>query len=896
MIVNNQRGRIIGIDLGTTNSAAAVLKDGKPVIIPAEEGLSVAGKAFPSVVAITEDGQLIVGEIARQMKFSNFGRTIEAAKRKIGSIFKFSIAGTDYTPQEISAFILRKIRKDAEAFLGEKIERAVITVPAYFDNNQRQATQDAAEIAGLSVEKIINEPTAAALAYALDKAQKHFNLMVIDLGGGTLDVTIMEKREKEFQIKSTSGDNKLGGIEMDNALTEYIIQEFKNETGINIRSDKKARERIRQSAEIAKIQLSNLITTGVNVMSIAKNKEGNPIDLDLQITRAQLEELVLPIIERCRSPLMKALKGAKLSPQEIDKVILVGGPTRMPALKKFVTTVMGKEPEGGLDPMEAVAMGAAIQGGIIDNEIRDVTVQDILSLPLGIEVVDGSVDHIIDQFTPIPAKQNKVFMNPVDNTTPIKIHIVQGEGNMAYDCTSLGEFNLPDVPPAKKDEPQIEVTFDIDANGILNVTAKDINTLREANVTINSGVGLTRGEINKGREKIKKLDELDKWKKEEDKIKNEADGLISLSEKMIKEDLRDKTRTEVVISIKKAIDDLKKATRHKWTETIETAISKITRRDAVRNNNVRDDDIGEKIEVIKKRIDDIGMKMDFLRHLLSGDMNPILLKKYYEKSHAVIIGISKYKEEVPLSNAYNDAKAVEKVLKEKYGFNILLPLYNENANTYNMNKLFNDQLQSDFIIGPKDRVIVYYSGHGKRRIKYTSDGREIKEAFVVPYDSKKEEFANNISMETIVKSIIDCPAKHKLLILDCCYSGFAAVRASEPERDSKPTQLYLKEITSKSAIQIIAAGQEDQAVADSGIRPGLSVFTGGLLDILEMDRDLDNDGILTASEIGYNLEKQITRHQNPVYQRPIYTHISGSQGGDFVFKLFNMNMDGAVTI
>jgi molecular chaperone DnaK len=890
MAINSPIGRIMGIDLGTTNSAAAILKDGKPVIIPATEGTSVGGKAFPSVVAFTEDGQVVVGELAKQKKFSNLGRTIESAKRKMGGVFKFSISGTDYTPQEVSAFILRKIKKDAEAFLGEKVDRAVITVPAYFDNNQRQATKDAGEIAGFRIEKIINEPTAAALAYALDKAQENFKLMVIDLGGGTLDVTIMEKTKGDFQIKSTSGDNKLGGIEMDNALTEYVIQEFKNQTGLNIRNDKKARERIRQAVEIAKIQLSNLITTDINVISIAKDQEGNPIDLELPITRAQLEELVSPIIERCRSPLMKALKGAKLSPQDIDKIILIGGPTRMPAVKKFVTTVMGREPEGGLDPMEAVAMGAAIQGGIISNEIRDVTVQDILSLPLGIEVIDGSVDHIVEQFTPIPAKQSKLFMNPINSTTPIKIHVVQGEGNMAYDCASLGIFNLPDIPPATKDEPQVEVAFDIDINGILNVTAKDINTLREANITITSRIGLTKGEINKGREKLKELDELDRWKKEEDKIRNEADSLISVSEKLIKEDLRDKTKTEVVISMKKAINDLKSATGSNTMKNIKMKLQQITRRDAISSNNVRDGDIGRKIEVIKGRIDEIKSKIEFLRSLQLSEMNPLLLKKYYEKSHAIIIGISRYKEESALSNAYNDAVAIEKVLKQKYGFNILWSLYNENANADNIREVFTDRLQNDKIIGPRDRVVVYYSGHGKMRTIYAQDGREIKQGFIVPYDSNKEKFATNIPMQTIVESILACPAKHKLLILDCCYSGFAAIRAGEPQRNSKPAQLYLKEITSKSAIQVLAAGQEDQAVADSGIRPGLSVFTGGLLDILEMERDLDNDGVLTASEIGFNLEKQLIHHQNPVYQRPIYTHISGSQGGDFVFKLFNMNI------
>jgi len=552
--------KIIGIDLGTSNSAAATMVGGKPTIIQAAEGTSIGGKAFPSVVAFTKDGQLIVGEPARRQMISNPEGTVVAAKRKMGTDFKFTVYGKDYTPQQISAFILQKIKKDAEAFLGETVDKAVITVPAYFNDNQRQATKDAGEIAGLQVVRIINEPTAASLAYGLDKVQKDLKIVVFDLGGGTLDVTVMEMGGGVFQVKSTSGDTQLGGTDMDNALVEYVLQEFKKQSNLDIRNDRAALMRVREAAEKAKIELSNVVTTEINLPFLAYDAASGPKNLVLTITRSKLEELLRPIIERCRPPMLQALQDAKLTPNEIDKIILVGGPTRMPIVRQFVETSMGKEPERGIDPMEAVAMGAAIQGAIIAGDVStDILLVDVTPLTLGVEVLNGLKEPLIERNTTIPTKKSKVFTTAADYQTAVTIHVVQGERTMASDCVSLGMFNLSGIPPAPRGVPQIEVTFDIDANGILNVTAKDLATSKEAKITITANTKLSKDEIEKLKKESEQFAEADKKKKEEAEIKNEADNLVYAAEKLVKQDLKDKIKPEQAERVNKSAQELKDA-------------------------------------------------------------------------------------------------------------------------------------------------------------------------------------------------------------------------------------------------------------------------------------------------------------------------------------------------
>ena len=553
-------GKIIGIDLGTSNSAAASMIGGKPSIIQAAEGTSVGGKAFPSVVAFTKDGQLIVGEPARRQMISNPEGTVLAAKRKMGTDFKFNVFGKEYTPQQISSFILQKIKRDAEAFLGETVDRAVVTVPAYFNDNQRQATKDAGEIAGLQVVRIINEPTAASLAYGLDKAQKDLKIMVFDFGGGTLDVTIMEMGGGVFQVKSTSGDTQLGGTDMDNALVGYVVDEFKKQSGIDINNDKAAMMRVREAAEKAKIELSNVVTTEINLPFLAYDAASGPKNLVLSLSRAKLEELVRPIIERCKTSITQALQDGKLSPADIDKIILIGGPTRMPMVRQFVGTVMGKEAERGIDPMEAVAMGAAIQGAIIAGDVStDILLVDVTPLTLGVEVLGGLKEALIERNTTIPTKKSKVFTTAADYQTAVTIHVVQGERPMAADCVSLGMFNLSGIPPAPRGVPQIEVTFDIDANGILNVTAKDLATSKEAKITITANAKLSKDEIEKLKKESEQFAEADKKKKEEAEIKNEADNLVYSAEKLVKDDLKDKIKPEQAERVNKAAQELKDA-------------------------------------------------------------------------------------------------------------------------------------------------------------------------------------------------------------------------------------------------------------------------------------------------------------------------------------------------
>ncbi|MGC2427499.1 MAG: molecular chaperone DnaK [Nitrososphaeraceae archaeon] len=563
--------KIIGIDLGTSNSAAAALIGGKPTIIQAAEGTSVGGKAFPSVVAFTRDGQLIVGEPARRQMISNPEGTVLAAKRKMGTDFKFNVFGKEYTPQQISSFILQKIKRDAEAFLGETVDKAVITVPAYFNDNQRQATKDSGEIAGLQVVRIINEPTAASLAYGLDKVQKDLKIMVYDFGGGTLDVTIMEMGGGVFQVKSTSGDTQLGGTDMDNALVDYVLQEFRKQSGLDVKNDKAAMMRIREAVEKAKIELSNIVTTEINLPFLAYDATTGPKNLILTLTRAKLEELLRPIVERCRTPMMQALQDSKITPSEVDKIILIGGPTRMPIVRQFVASVMGKEPERGVDPMEAVAMGAAVQGAIISGDVStDILLVDVTPLTLGVEVLGGLKEPLIERNTTIPSKKSKVFTTAADYQTAVTIHVVQGERPMASDCVSLGIFNLSGIPPAPRGVPQIEVTFDIDANGILNVTAKDLATSKEAKITITANTKLSKSEIDRLKKESDQFSEADKKKKEEAEVKNEADNLIYAAEKLVKQDLKDKIKPEHAEKINKSSQELRDAIASNNMDNIKT--------------------------------------------------------------------------------------------------------------------------------------------------------------------------------------------------------------------------------------------------------------------------------------------------------------------------------------
>ncbi|MBN1645101.1 molecular chaperone DnaK [Candidatus Woesearchaeota archaeon] len=560
--------KIIGIDLGTSNSAAAIMEAGRPKIVPSAEGASLYGKAFPSVVAFTKDGQVLVGEPARRQAVSNPKGTVMAAKRKMGTTFKYNIYDKEYTPQQISAFILQKIKKDAEAFLGETVSKAVITVPAYFDDNQRQATKDAGRIAGLDVVRIVNEPTAASLAYGLDKGDKEQKILVFDFGGGTLDVTIMEFSEGVFEVKSTSGDTQLGGTDMDDILVNFIVKKFEQETGVDLNEDAAAMQRVREAAEKAKIELSTTKQTEINLPYVTATNTG-PKHLQMQLTRAKLEELVESIVDKCKKSVDQALKDAKASSKDISKVILVGGPTRMPIVQKKVEQWVGKKVERGVDPMECVAAGAAVQGGVLSGDVKDVLLLDVTPLSLGIETLGGVFTKLIDRNTTIPSKKSQIFSTAADNQTAVTIRVGQGERPMFEHNKLLGQFDLVGIPSAPRGIPQIEVTFDIDANGILNVTALDKGTGKKQNISITAPNKLDETEIEKMKKEAEQFAETDKKKKEEIDVINQAEAVIYATEKTAK-DMEGKVNDKDLKELKKKTDELKKLMAEK-----EKDISKI---------------------------------------------------------------------------------------------------------------------------------------------------------------------------------------------------------------------------------------------------------------------------------------------------------------------------------
>lgn len=566
-------GRIIGIDLGTSNSAAAAMVGNKPTIIPAAEGPSVGGKTVPSVVAFTKDGQVLVGEPARRQAAINVEGTITGVKRLMGAKTKLKALDKEYTPEQISAFILQKIKKDAEAFLGEKVERAVITVPAYFNDDQRQATKNAGEIAGLEVVRLVNEPTAAAFAYGIDRTDKELKILVFDFGGGTLDVTIMDFGGGVFQVKSTAGNTQLGGRDMDEALVNYISNEFKKENGIDLRNDKMAIQRIRESAEKAKIELSSILETQINLPFITADAAG-PKHLVMNITRAKLESLVDPIIKKCSGPLESAIKDAKLTPHQIDKIILVGGPTRMPIVQRFLTDYVGRKPEMGIDPMECVATGAAIQAGIIEGNVKNVVLMDVIPLSLGIETLGGVFTKMIERNTSIPTKKMQIFTTAAPNQTQVEIHVLQGERPLANNNLSLGRFILDGIPSAPRGVPQIEVTYNVDENGILHVTAKDKATGKEQHITVTNTNKLSEEEVEQMKQDAEKFAEEDRKQAEEIELKNKADQLVYSGRKFI-QDYGEKIKPEDKTTLENDLNELEKAVKEGNIESIKETTDKV---------------------------------------------------------------------------------------------------------------------------------------------------------------------------------------------------------------------------------------------------------------------------------------------------------------------------------
>jgi len=561
-----KREKILGIDLGTTNSAAAVVMGGKPTIIPSAEGPTVAGKMFPSIVAFTEDGQLLVGEPARRQAVTNPEGTIREAKRLMGTDRKIKVRGKEYTPQQISAFILQKILRDTETYLGEKITKAVITVPAHFNDNQRQATIDAGEIAGLKVTRIVNEPTAAALSYGIDKSDQELKILVFSFGGGTNDTTVMDFGEGVFEVLSTSGDTQTGGTDLDKAVMDYAVDEFRKEAGINISGDIRAMARLKEAAERAKIELSNLLTTDIDLPYIASDASG-PQHLHLTLNRAKLEQLTRPIVEKIRQPILQTIRDAKLTPGQIDKVVLMGGQTKMPMVQQFVEEITGKKPERGIDPMECVAIGASIQGAVLAGEISDIVLLDVTPLSLGVETLGGVFTRVLERNTTIPTKQTQTFTTAADFQTAVTIHVLQGERSMARDNISLGRFDLTGIPPAPRGVPQIEVTFDINTDGVLNVQAKDMGTGKEMGITITASTKLSQQEKDRMVGEAEQFAEQDRLTKEEAEARNMADSLIYTTEKTLTE-IGDKLTDEQKTKIQNSVEALKETLKTGGTAEI----------------------------------------------------------------------------------------------------------------------------------------------------------------------------------------------------------------------------------------------------------------------------------------------------------------------------------------
>jgi molecular chaperone DnaK len=555
--MSSAREKILGIDLGTTNSAAAVVEAGRPVVIPSAEGATPAGKMFPSVVAFTKDGQLLVGEPARRQVVTNPDGTVFEIKRKMGTDHRVNLSGKDYSPEQLSSYILQKIKHDAEVFLGYPVKKAVITVPAHFNDNQRQSTKDAGEIAGLEVVRIINEPTAASLAYGLDKSEKEMKILVFSFGGGTHDATIMEFGKGVFQVLATSGDTQTGGTDIDRAIIQVLLDDFRSKTGIDLSSDRTAMARLKEGAEQAKIQLSNLTSTDVDLPFIASDSSG-PKNLHYTLTRTKLEEVARPIVAKTEQTIRKVMNDAKLTPDQVDKVILIGGMTRMPLVRKFVEDVAGKPAERGVDPMEAVAIGAAIQGAVLAGEIKDILLLDVTPLSLGVETLGGITEHLIEKNATIPTKRSKTFTTAADFQTAVTIHVVQGERSMAADNVSLGMFNLAGIPPAPRGVPQIEVTFDIDANGILTVGAKDLGTGKENKITITASTKLSKDEKERLVKEAESFSDQDKKKRDEAELRNEADSVLYTTERT-KRDLEGKVDKASLDKLDAAASELRKA-------------------------------------------------------------------------------------------------------------------------------------------------------------------------------------------------------------------------------------------------------------------------------------------------------------------------------------------------